>query len=56
MTGLDDYHVLAMMCMGAMPVCRNDAANLAMVERKGAKMLGNENNREPLVLIRAKGT
>ena len=54
-TGLDDYHVLAMIRMQAMPARCNNAAHAAMVEREGVKMLGNENNREPLIFTRAKG-
>ena len=56
MACLDNNQVVTMVGVRAMPVNSKHAANPAMVKGKRAKMLGKQNNRESLVLVRTEGS
>ncbi len=54
MAGVNDHHVLPVLGVGRVAIGGNDAADLAMIERKYAKVFADENDRIALVFIRAK--
>src|ERR1700722_4762922 len=54
MAGMDDDEVFAMMGMRPVPVGGDLAADLAVVERKGPEMLGDEDDRIALAFVGAK--
>ena len=54
MAGMDDDQVLAMMGMRPVPVGGDLAADLAVVERKGPEMLGDQDDRITLAFVGAK--
>ena len=51
MAGLDENHILAVMRMRAMPIGGYDATNTAVIKWKGAKVLGQQDDRITLILI-----
>src|SRR5271166_484170 len=53
MRGLDDDEVLAMMGVGTVTVDRDLAADPAVIEGKGAEMLGDQHDRIALALVGA---
>jgi len=54
MAGLDDDEIFTVMGMRPVPIERDVAADQAVVERKGSEMLGDQNDRIALTLVRAK--
>ena len=54
--GLNDQHILAVGCMGAVPVRGDDAADDTVIERKGAEVFGDQDDRIALAFIGAEGT
>jgi hypothetical protein len=54
MARLNDDEILAVMGMRPMAVGGDLAANPAVVERKGLEMLGDQDDRIALALVRAK--
>ncbi len=54
MAGLDDDEVLAMRGIGPVAIDGDLAADAAVVERKGAEMLCNQDDRIALAFVRAK--
>ena len=51
MAGVDNYQVLAMMGMRPMTTGGNHSAYAAVIEGKGAKMLGDQNDGVTLALV-----
>jgi hypothetical protein len=54
MARLDDHHVLSVVGVRAMSIRRHDPADLAMIEGKGAEVLGDQYDRVALALSEQK--
>ena len=51
--GMNDHHVPAVLGVGRVAVGGHDSADLAVIERKDAKVFGDQDDRIALVLVRA---
>jgi hypothetical protein len=56
MTGLNDHQILAMSGIRTVSGRGDDPADPAMIERKGAEVFGNDNDRVALTFIGTEGT
>ncbi len=53
--GLDEGQILPVVGVGSVPARGHDAPHPAVVERKRAEMLGDQDDRKPLALVRTEG-